>query len=192
MILQLATLILLTAIKQLRKVNRLTFVCITLALISLAITKTFCDFICGKTPNVFGLAVALAILPVIFVLCVIPLTLKPDKLPLYSGEKRLIRELLKDNEPYESLLNDNCFSDNPFKRIEYLATQKGFNEQGFSDFNINPSHVERCVNDLLKKDLSLEDRQQANEIYNAFLKYKLKNLSDFERDDFSTNLQKLI
>ena len=168
------------------------FVCVTLALISLTTAKIFCDFICGKTPNLFGLAAALLILPIIFILCSILLTLNPNTTTLYNGEKRLIRKLLKEEEPYESLLDNDYFSDNPFKRIEYLPTQKGFSEQGFSDFNLNPSHVEKYVSNLLKKDLSLEDKQQANEIYNTLQKYKLKNLSDFERDDFSTNLQKLL
>ena len=188
----LATFVLFALVKRFRRFDKSIALCITLALISLTTLKVFCDYACGMPINKFSLALALAILPVIFVLAALLFTLKATNNSLYNSEKRLIDELLSKTVPCESLLNQVDFSQNPFKRVEYLKGQKGFYEHSFSDFNLNPSHVEKYINELLTKGLNNEDYQEVNQIYNSLQKYKLKNLSNFERNDFSTKLQTLI
>ena len=184
--------LLLLAFKPMRKFSKPLALTITLFLISLVILKAFCDLIVGKRVNEFSIGFSLCLLPLAFLGLAISFAFKPTKNTLSNSEKQLIDRFLCSGSPEDSLLSPNVFSSNPFKRIENLATQKGFEYNAFSDFNLNPSYVESCVNELLKKDLNAKDRLAVTQISNAVKKYKLKNLSDFERDDFSTNLQMLI
>ena len=152
----------------------------------------FCDFITGVAPNLYSIGAGVATLPFTLVGCILIFVIKRSINTLNNSEKQLIDSLLREDKPNKSLLSHGYFSENPYKRIERLNTQKGFLEPTFSDFNINPSYVENRASELLKKDLSLEDKLTAEQIFNSVQKYKLKNLSNFERDEFSTNLQKLI
>ena len=184
--------ILLLAFRPMRKFSKPLALTITLFLISLATLKAFCDLIVGKTLNEFSVGFSLCLLPLTLLGLCVSFAFKPIKSTLSNSEKQLIDRFLCETTPEDSILSADFFSANPFKRIENLATQKGFEDNAFNDFNLNPSYVEGCVNDLLKKDLSAKDRLAITQISNAVQKYKLKNLSDFERDDFSTNLQTLI
>ncbi len=184
--------LLLFAIAPLRKIDKILTLNITLFCISAVASKVFCDIITNKSISEFCIVSSICLLPVIFLGLAISFAFKPSKSELNNHEKQLIDRLLNEDTPAESILNDATLSANPFRRIESLEVKKGFLSESFSDFNLNPSYVESCVCSLLEKDLSLEDRLTANQISKAVQKYKLKNLSNFERDDFSTNLQKLV
>lgn len=187
---------LLTAIciilKTKKRMLKLVALSVSACTFSLLLFKITCDFLFGVSINVYSTSFSIVILPVIIAECIVIFNLKENKSLLSNSEKQLIDRLLSQNEVEESLLNEIGFSRNPFRRAEYLETEKGFNPPGFYDFNLNPACVKGYVDSLLTKELSNEDRQEVTEIENALEKYKLKKLSDFERDDFSTKLQRLL
>lgn len=178
--------------KQLGKLSKCIIIFLLPTAISVCSIKIICDYIYGNPPNVFAVAFAISILPVLFVILNVAILIKPKEKAIYNSEKQLIQRLLADEEPNDSLLTKEVFSNNPFKRIEYLTTQKGFFEYGFNDFSLNPSYIEKCINDLLNKPLTFDDKMEVEHVLDTVQKYKLKNLSNYERDVLSTNLQKLI
>ena len=184
--------VLLITVRAVRKVNAYWVLTASLTILASVACKIFCDCIKHSPPNVFCVGASLALLPLTILGCAFCHVFSQTRKTLLSSEKRLIDRLLKEEEPEKSILNSDSFSKAPFKRVEYLNTQKGFSSQGFSDFNLNPSYVEKCILSLSEKELCPKDKFELEKISDALQKYKLKNLSDFERDDFSTNLQKLL
>lgn len=183
---------LLLAFKPLRRINKSLLLITSLFCLSFLTGKIFCDVFANNPLDKFCVCTSVLLLPLIFLGLGVSFIFTPQKDTLNSSEKQLIDRLLSEEPLQKSLLADNAFSSNPFKRIERLSTTKGFDDPSFSDFNLNPSYVEGYARKLLEKDLSAEDRLIATKIFNAVQKYKLKNLSDYERDEFSTQLQKLI
>ena len=55
--------------------------------------------------------------------------------------------------------------------IPTLAVGKSDKDGLLVNLYVNPSYVEGCVNDLLKKDLSAKDRLAVTKISNAVQKY---------------------
>ena len=163
-----------------------------ISLYILLAVKIYCDFLLDTPPNLDVMPFSLILLCISVIEYGVILYLQPTKRELLPSEKRLIDQLLNEYDVLEdSALRDN-FSQNPFRRIEYLSTQKGLDEKSFNDFNLNPSFVQNYVDKLLDKRLSSEDNEELTDIAKALEKYKLRNLSDFERNDFSTKLQRLL
>ena len=143
-------------------------------------------------PNIIVSPLCLTLLSISLIEYIICLILKYDKNEVSSYEKRLIDRFLTSDDAFEESLLNDTFSKNPFRRVEILSTQKGFTNQENCDFNINPSFIKSYLNKLLDKPLSDNDLKDVQEINTALEKYYYKNLSDYERDDFSTKLQKLL
>lgn len=179
------------SIKKARRQLKIALCFCLLPSLILILLKTFCDLTCGKTLRLTLLPFSLILIFVSCVFAIIVFALKPSAETLSNTEKRLIDRLLTEDEPNSSIICENTFSQNPFRRVEYLKTEKArFNS--CNDFNVNPSFIEKCIDNLLQSPITEDDRQEIDNINLALQKYKFKNLSDFERNDFSTNLQKLL
>ncbi len=178
-----------TAVRRINKtVWGITQVCALL----LVYAKAYCDAALKAPPNekLVPFCILLTTASAAFY-CAFTM-LKSSKLKVTQAEKRLIDRLLCEEEDFEDSAIKDCFSQNPFRRVEVLQTQKGFDQEPSFDFNINPSYIKLYLCNLLKKPLNVVDKREVEEIKSSFESYSLKKLSNFERDDFSTKLQRLL
>lgn len=185
-------LLILVIAKNLRSINKSLLGFLELGLVFLALAKATCDGLNGRYIDLNSLPLSLFILFLSNVEYCVILVLKERQSELSLADKRLIDELLNQNEDLGDSVLQSALSQNPFRRIEYLATQKGLEKNERSDFNLNPSCIKSYIENLLKKPLNEADKIEVLEINKALEKYRLKNLSNFERDDFSTKLQRLL
>ena len=154
--------------------------------------KCCCDFSCDKYFPLLDLAFGLFFTFLTFAELTAVAFIFDNQTDFYA-DKRLIEELLTENESKISKFFTCSDNENPFKRIDYIPTRKGFDfVSEENDFSINFSYLKGCVDELFEKPLNLDEEEFLRELELDLEKFSLKDLSNFDRFNFSAKLSRLV
>ena len=179
-------------LKRLRQVSKVGIFSGIISIYFLIAFKYYCDFSYGKIIHLsdvaFGLFFAFLTFSELTAIAVV-FDCQTD----FCADKRLIDRLLTENESKISKYFTSSDSENPFKRIDYLPTRKGFDFTGEeNDFSINFSYLRGCVNELFEKPLASDEEEFLHDLEMDLEKFSLKDLSNYDRFNFSTKLSRLV
>lgn len=179
-------------IKGLRKVPKCALFGGVISIYLLVAFKCCCDFSCGKHFSFLDLSIGLFFAFVTF-LELTAITVIFDIKTDFCADKRLIEQLFMGDESKISKYFTSYDSENPFKRIDYLPTQKGFDHPSDnSEFSINFSYLTGCVNGLFDKPLTLDEEEFLHDLEMQLKNLPLKDLSNYDRYKFSAKLSRLV
>lgn len=177
--------------KPLRNLDKTKILSALMALYFLCAAKMFCDYIFGFPISgsviTATLTLAAATLAEFCIFC----SLKNRRKYKNKANNQLIGlDLPPNTNDTDSTFND-ISQFNPFKRAEFLQTEKPFNESVL-DFEINYSYLLKWVDELLLEKLDYDDEEFLKDFRNEIFKYALKKPSNFEINDFSAKLNVLV
>ena len=162
---------------------------LVLALYFLCAFKIACDIYFKKPIKLDRLILAL-LFCALSLFHFIPLMLiKPRSSPKKAVNNRLIDKLSHEN-CYNR--GSEIFSSNPFRRVEFLNTARLGDVDEAPEFGINFSGVLTQTDRLKQKHLSEKDRCLIADIELQVEKFSREKMSDVEREQFSSNLNRLI
>ena len=102
---------------------------------------------------------------------------------------------LKEENPSVDISDDlkpsiitQAFASNPFKRVEYLPTERMWNDEEKEKYGLNLNEILSYCEKIKQRRPAPAETQELDEIESDVKKYALKKISDFERRDFSDKL----
>lgn len=187
-----ATLILSIFIKKLRNYDKTLLIVLTIISYLTCAFKIYCDVLKGKPINTEIICFSIFLCAVSFSLLSISVLLSNLKKMGKYTNNQLIDIFPNVNEPfkYSNTLEGELFK-TPFKRIEYLKTDKMFSDLADNNFGINYSQILQFIAELKDKDLNEVEKEQLSNLECDVVKFAHVKSSDFERYEFSNKLSNL-
>jgi len=187
-----ATLVFSIFIKKVRNADKTILLVITIISYLTCAFKIYCDALKGKPINSEIICFSVFLCSVSFSFLSVSILLSNlNKSSKYTNNQ-LISKFSNINEPYKysNTLEGELFKA-PFKRIEYLKTDKMFSDSADNNFGINYSQILQFIEELKNKDINEIEKEQLLDLECDVIKFAHVKSSDFERYEFSNKLSNL-